>query len=93
MWSLPGVVFLSAPGQFGIAIPAVIEKSVSQHQIKALPTLILYRDGQLAGRLVGYQTKGKLTSELDALCAPRQDDNSADRGAPEPSGAAMAGRG
>jgi len=65
----------------------------SQHRIEALPTLILYRDGEVASRLRGYQTKGKLTGELDALCQGQQhSDVAVDSTAEpaEPSAAAMA---
>ena len=39
----------------------------SAHGIKALPTLLFYKDGEVVKRLVGYQSKDSLTRLLDSL--------------------------
>ncbi len=39
----------------------------ARFNVVGIPTLLLFRDGQLAGRLVGARGKGRLTQELEAL--------------------------
>ena len=36
----------------------------ARFDVMAVPTLLLFRDGELAGRLVGARGKGRLTQEL-----------------------------
>ena len=40
---------------------------VARYQVYGLPTLLLFRDGELTGRLVGARGKGRLTQELADL--------------------------
>lgn len=40
---------------------------VARFNVMGIPTLLLFRDGQVAGRLVGARGKGRLTQELEAL--------------------------
>ena len=37
--------------------------------VMAVPTMLLFRDGELAGRLVGARGKGRLTQELAGMLA------------------------
>ena len=39
----------------------------ARFDVMAVPTLLLFRDGVLAGRLVGARGKGRLTQELTDL--------------------------
>ncbi len=39
----------------------------ARFNVVSLPTLLLFRDGELAGRLVGARGKGRLTQELEEL--------------------------
>jgi thioredoxin 1 len=38
-----------------------------RYAVRALPTFLVFRDGQLAGRLVGARPKARLLQELDDL--------------------------
>jgi thioredoxin 1 len=37
----------------------------SQYSIMSIPTLLLFKNGQVVSRLVGYQTKDKLAQALE----------------------------
>ncbi|HET9052170.1 MAG TPA: thioredoxin [Candidatus Dormibacteraeota bacterium] len=44
----------ASPGQFGVM---------------SIPTILLFRDGEATKRIVGYQPKARLKSEIDVLLA------------------------
>ena len=43
------------------------EETSARHRIMSIPTLILFKDGKPAARMVGYMSKQDLKSKLDPL--------------------------
>ena len=39
----------------------------SQYGIQGIPTILLFKDGQLASQIVGYQPEDKLKSAIDSI--------------------------
>ena len=42
-----------------------------RYQVRGIPTLILFKDGKEAGRLVGAHEKGKISELIDTVSVPR----------------------
>ena len=41
-----------------------------RYQVRGIPTLILFKDGKEAGRLVGAHEKGKISELIDTVSVP-----------------------
>lgn len=41
------------------------QELAAEHGIRAVPTLLLFKDGQVVEQIVGMKSKGELKSELD----------------------------